>query len=161
MNTGKLKVAAHGDREIVMSRVFNAPRHLVWDAFTRPELVKRWLLGPDGWSMPVCEIDLRVGGSYRYVWRHTDGMEMGMGGIYREIEIPERVVATEKFDEAWYPGEAVGTLVLVEIAGKTTVTQTMLYDSPQTRDAVLKSPMETGVATSYDRLETLVLSPAA
>lgn len=161
MNTGKLKVAAHGDREIVMSRVFNAPRHLVWDAFTRPELVKRWLLGPDGWSMPVCEIDLRVGGSYRYVWRHTDGMEMGMGGIYREIEIPERVVVTEKFDEAWYPGEAVGTLVLVEIAGKTTVTQAMLYDSPQTRDAVLKSPMETGVAASYDRLETLVLSPAA
>jgi uncharacterized protein YndB with AHSA1/START domain len=161
MNTGKLKVAAHGDREIVMSRVFNAPRHLVWDAFTRPELVKRWLLGPDGWSMPVCEIDLRVGGSYRYVWRHTDGREMGMGGVYREIEIPGRVVATEKFDEAWYPGEAVGTLVLVEQAGKTTVTQTVRYDSPQTRDAVLKSPMETGVAASYDRLETLVLSPAA
>ena len=126
MNTGKLKVTAHGDREIVMTRVFNAPRHLVWDAFTRPELVKPWLLGPDGWSMPVCEIDLRVGGSYRYVWRHTDGMEMGMGGIYREIQVPERVVATEKFDEAWYPGEAVGTLVLVEQAGKTTVTQTLL-----------------------------------
>jgi uncharacterized protein YndB with AHSA1/START domain len=161
MNTGKLKVAAHGDREIVMSRVFNAPRHQVWDAFTRPELVKRWLLGPDGWSMPVCEIDLRVGGSYRYVWRHTDGKEMGMGGVYREIEIPARVVATEKFDEAWYPGEAVGTLRLVEQAGRTTVAQTMLYDSPQTRDAVLKSPMETGVAASYDRLEALVLSPAA
>jgi len=161
MPTGKLKVTAHGDREIVMSRVFNAPRHLVWDAFTRPELVKRWLLGPHGWSMPVCEIDLRVGGSYRYVWRHTDGREMGMGGVYREIKIPERVVATEKFDEAWYPGEAVGTLLLVEQAGTTTATQTMLYDSPQTRDAVLKSPMETGVAASYDRLETLVLSPAA
>jgi uncharacterized protein YndB with AHSA1/START domain len=161
MNTGKLQVTAHGDRKIVMSRVFNAPRHLVWDAFTRPELVKRWLLGPDGWSMPVCEIDLRVGGSYRYLWRHTDGREMGMGGIYREIEIPERVVATEKFDEAWYPGEAVGTLLLVEQGGRTTVTQTMLYDSPQTRDAVLKSPMETGVAASYDRLETLVLAPAA
>lgn len=161
MNTGKLKVAANGDREIVMTRVFNAPRQLVWDAFTRPELVKRWLLGPDGWSMPVCEIDLRVGGSYRYVWRHTDGKEMGMGGVYREIEIPARVVATEKFDEAWYPGEAVGTLRLVEQAGRTTVAQTMLYDSPQTRDAVLKSPMETGVAASYDRLEALVLSPAA
>ena len=161
MPTGKLKVTAQGDREIVMSRVFNAPRHLVWDAFTRPELVKRWLLGPHGWSMPVCEIDLRVGGSYRYVWRHTDGREMGMGGVYREIKIPERVVATEKFDEAWYPGEAVGTLLLVEQAGRTTATQTMLYDSPQTRDAVLKSPMETGVAASYDRLETLVLSPAA
>jgi len=161
MNAGNLKVTAHGDREIVMTRVFNAPRHLVWEAFTRPELVKRWLLGPDGWSMPVCEIDLRVGGSYRYVWRHTDGGEMGMGGVYREIEIPEQVVATEKFDEAWYPGEAVGTLVLVEQAGKTTVTQTILYDSVQTRDAVLKSPMESGVAASYDRLEGLVLSPAA
>ena len=161
MNAGNLKVTAHGDREIVMTRVFNAPRHLVWEAFTRPELVKRWLLGPDGWSMPVCEIDLRVGGSYRYVWRHTDGMEMGMGGIYREIQVPERVVATEKFDEAWYPGEAVGTLVLVEQAGKTTVTQTLLYDSGQTRDAVLKSPMESGVAASYDRLEGLVLSLAA
>jgi uncharacterized protein YndB with AHSA1/START domain len=161
MNAGKLQVTAHGDRKIVMSRVFNAPRHLVWDAFTRPELVKRWLLGPDGWSMPVCEIDLRVGGSYRYLWRHTDGREMGMGRIYREIEIPERVVATEKFDEAWYPGEAVGTLLLVEQGGRTTVTQTMLYDSPQTRNAVLKSPMETGVAASYDRLETLVLAPAA
>jgi uncharacterized protein YndB with AHSA1/START domain len=161
MNTGKLKVTANGDREIVMTRVFNAPRRLVWDAFTRPELVKRWLLGPDGWSMPVCEIDLRVGGSYRYVWRHTDGKEMGMGGVYREIEIPERVVATEKFDEAWYPGAAVGTLVLLEQAGKTTVTQTVLYDSGQTRDAVLKSPMERGVAASYDRLEALVLSPAA
>ena len=161
MNAGNLKVTAHGDREIVMTRVFNAPRHLVWEAFTRPELVKRWLLGPDGWSMPVCEIDLRVGGSYRYVWRHTDGMEMGMGGIYREIQVPERVVATEKFDEAWYPGEAVGTLVLVEQAGKTTVTQTILYDSVQTRDAVLKSPMESGVAASYDHLEGLVLSPAA
>jgi len=102
-----------------------------------------------------------VGGSYRYVWRHTDGTEMGMGGVYREIEIPERVVATEKFDEAWYPGEAVGTLLLVEQAGRTTVTQTMVYDSPQTRDAVLKSPMETGVAASYDRLEALVRSPAA
>jgi uncharacterized protein YndB with AHSA1/START domain len=161
MNTGNLKVTAHGDREVVMTRLFNAPRHLVWEAFTRPELVKRWLLGPDGWSMPVCEIDLRVGGSYRYVWRHTDGKEMGMGGVFREIQIPERVVATEKFDEAWYPGEAVGTLVLVEQAGKTTVTQSMLYDSRQTRDAVLKSPMEQGVAASYDRLETLVLSPAA
>jgi uncharacterized protein YndB with AHSA1/START domain len=161
MNTGNLKVTANGDREIGMTRVFNAPRQLVWDAFTRPELVKRWLFGPDGWSMPVCEIDLRVGGSYRYVWRHTDGKEMGMGGVYREIEIPERIVATEKFDEAWYPGEAVGTLLLVEQAGRTTVTQTMLYDSPQTRDAVLKSPMETGIAASYDRLEALVLSPAA
>ena len=151
-----LQITTDGDREIVMSRVFDAPRQLVFEACSKPELVRRWLLGPDGWSMPVCEIDLRVGGSYRYVWRHSDGREMGMGGVYREIVVPERVVATEKFDEAWYPGEAVGTLVLVERGGKTTLTQTMLYDSRETRDAILKSPMEKGVAVSYDRLETVL-----
>jgi len=156
-----LQVTARGDREIVMTRVFDAPRHLVFEACSKPELVRQCLLGPEGWSMPVCEIDLRVGGSYRYVWRHSDGREMGMGGVYREIVIPERVVATEKFDEAWYPGEAVGTLVLVERDGETTLTQTMLYDSRQTRDAVLKSPMETGVAASYDRLEKIVPSMPA
>src|ERR1700739_121052 len=107
-NTAALQVKANADREIVMTRVFNAPRTLVFDAFTKPELLKQWLLGPPGWTMPVCEIDLRVGGAYRYVWRQiSDGREMGMGGVYREIAAPVRVVATEKFDEAWYSGEAV------------------------------------------------------
>ena len=160
-NAGTLKVTTRGDREIVMTRTLNAPRPLVFDAFTKPELVKRWLLGPDGWSMPVCEIDLRVGGSYRYVWRRDrDGTEMGMGGVYREIVAPERIVSTEKFDESWYPGEAVGTLVLVEQGGKTTVTQTVLYESRDARDGVLKSPMESGVAAGYDRLEKLLASLA-
>jgi len=153
-----LQVATRGDCEIVMSRVFEAPRQLVFEACSKPEFVRRWLLGPDGWSMPVCEIDLRVGGSYRYVWRHSDGREMGMGGVYREIVVPERIVATEKFDEAWYPGEAVGTILLVEQSGKTTLTQTILYDSRETRDAVLNSPMEKGVAASYDRLEAVLAS---
>lgn len=147
-------ISARGDREIVVTRVFAAPRGLVFDAYTKPELVKRWLLGPDGWSMPVCEIDLRAGGKYRYVWRQdSDGKEMGMGGVYREVVRPERFVATEKFDEAWYPGEAVDTIVLTEQAGKTMLTQTILYDSRETRDAVLKSPMQKGMAMSYDRLE--------
>ena len=95
MNTGTLKIAAHGDREIVMTRVFDAPRNLVFDAFTKPELVKRWLLGPPGWTMPVCEIDLKVGGAYRYFWRQSDGTEMGMRGVYREIIPPERVVPVQ------------------------------------------------------------------
>src|SRR5580765_1118627 len=120
------KLSTPGDREIAIERDFNSPRTFVFDAFTKPELVRRWLLGPDGWTMPVCEIDLRVGGSYRHVWRNAKGTEMGMGGVYREIVPPERIVSTEKFDEAWYPGEAVGTLVLLEQAGKTTVTQTVL-----------------------------------
>ena len=156
-NTGALRVTAHGEREIVMTRVFDAQRGLVFDAFTKPELLKRWLLGPPGWSLPVCEIDLRVGGAYRYVWRRDrDGTEMGMGGVYREIVAPERLVATERFDEAWYPGEAVGTLVLLEQGGRTTVTQTMLYESREARDAVIKSGMESGVAASYDRLADLL-----
>jgi uncharacterized protein YndB with AHSA1/START domain len=152
MKRDTLKLTTPSDREIAMTRVFAAPRRLVFEAFTKPELVKRWLLGPDGWSMPVCEIDLRVGGAYRYVWRHPRGSEMGMGGVYREIVAPARIVATERFDEPWYPGEAVGTVVLVEQGGMTTLTQTLLYDSREARDAVLKSPMEEGVVASYDRL---------
>ena len=152
-NTGKLEITTPSEREIAMTRVFDAPRTLVFEAFTKPELIKRWLLGPDGWSMPVCEVDLKVGGKYRYVWRRDyDGTEMGMGGVYREIAAPERIVATEKFDQAWYPGEAVGTLQLAEQSGKTTLTQTLLYESREARDAVLKSGMESGVARSYDRL---------
>src|SRR5205807_9676277 len=96
------------DREITMTRVFDAPRTLVFDAHTKPALVKQWLLGPPGWSMPVCEMDVRVGGTYRWVWRHDrNGTEMGMGGVYREIVQPERLVTTERFDEAWYPGEGL------------------------------------------------------
>jgi uncharacterized protein YndB with AHSA1/START domain len=154
---GNLKLTTRGDREIVITRAFDAPRKLVFDAFTKPELVKQWLLGPDGWSMPVCEIDLKVGGKYRYVWRRDkDGTEMGMGGVYREIVAPERIVATEKFDQSWYPGEAVGTFVLTEQAGKTTLTETILYESREARDGVLKSGMEKGVVASYDRLEKLL-----
>ena len=154
---GNLKLTTRGDREIVMTRAFDAPRKLVFDALTKPELVKQWLLGPDGWSMPVCEIDLKAGGKYRYVWRRDkDGTEMGMGGVYREIVVPERVVATEKFDQSWYPGEALGTLILIEQGGKTTLTQTVLYESREARDGVLKSGMEKGVVASYDRLANLL-----
>jgi uncharacterized protein YndB with AHSA1/START domain len=158
-STENLKLATQGDREIVMTRALDAPRRLVFDAFTKPELVKQWLLGPPGWTMPVCEIDLRVGGVYRYVWRRdSDGSEMGMGGVYREVVAPERLVATEKFDQPWYPGEAVGTTVLIEQGGKTTITQTVLYQSREARDAVLKSGMERGVAASYDRLAEMLAS---
>src|SRR5713226_6841423 len=155
-NAGNLKLTTRGDREIMMTRRFDAPRTLVFDAFTKTELVRQWLLGPPGWSMPVCDIDLRVGGTYRYVWRKPCAPDMGMGGVYREVVVPERIVATEKFDQAWYPGEAIGTLVLVEQAGRTTVTQTVLYESQEARDGILKSGMEKGVAASYDRLAELL-----
>lgn len=160
-NTETLKITAPGDREIVMTRAFDAPRNLVFEALTKPELIRQWLLGPPGWTMPVCEIDFRVGGHYRYVWQHTNGNKMGMGGVFREIVAPERVVATEKFDESWYPGEAVGTFALVEQGGKTTLTQTILYESREAREAVLKSPMEQGVTAGYNRLADLLAGKLA
>jgi uncharacterized protein YndB with AHSA1/START domain len=140
-----------------MTRVFAAPRRLVYDAHTKPELVRQWLLGPPGWTMPVCEMDVRVGGTYRWEWKsERDGTTMGMGGVYREVVAPERLVATERFDEAWYPGEALTTLVLVEQGGRTTLTQTMRYASRAAREAVVKSGMEQGVAASYDRLDDVL-----
>ena len=151
------KIYAPSDREIQVSRDFDAPRSLVFDAFTKPELVRRWLLGPPGWTMPVCEIDLRVGGSYRYVWRsEEDGSQMGIRGVFREIAPVERLVATERFDDAWYPGEALDTTVFEERRGITRTTITILYESQEARDAARRSGMEYGMAAGYDRLETLL-----
>src|SRR5882724_7531596 len=110
-NPGTLQVTLPSDNEIAMTRVFAAPRRLVFDAMTKPELLKRWFYGPPGWSLAVCEVDLRVGGRYRHVWRGPDGTEMGISGVHREIVVPKRIVATEKFDQSWYPGEAVGTIM--------------------------------------------------
>jgi uncharacterized protein YndB with AHSA1/START domain len=158
-NIGALKLTTRGDREIILTRVFDAPRHLVFDAFTKPALVKQWLLGPPGWSMRVCEIDLRVGGAYRYVWRQDPGdTQMGVRGVFREVVVPERIVSTEAFDQAWYPGECLNTTTLVEHAGKTTLTLALLYESRAARDLILKTPMEKGVAMSYDRLAELLPS---
>ena len=153
-----LQVTTPSDREIAMTRVFDAPRHLLFEALTQPELVSRWLLGPPGWTMPLCEIDPRVGGSYRYVWHGPEGRVMGMQGVFREIRPPERLVRTEAFDEAWYAGAALATILLTERAGKTTLTTTVLYESRQVRDGVLKSGMADGVTASYDRLAVLVAS---
>ena len=155
LNTGTLKVATPSDREIQMTRVFDAPRHLVFDAFSEPELLKRWF-GPRGWSLVVCEVDLRVGGGFRFVLRGPDGKDMGMRGVYREIVRPERSVHMESFDD--FPGEAQVTSVFVEKDGKTTLTVTVLYPSQEVRDAVVQSGMEHGAAESYDRLAELLAS---
>lgn len=150
-------ICTPSDREIQVSRDFDAPRSLVFDAFTKPELVRRWLLGPPGWTMPVCEIDLRVGGSYRYVWRsEKDGSQMGLRGVFREITPVERLVATERFDDAWYPGEALDTTVFEERRGITRTTITIVYESQEARDTARRSGMEYGMAAGYDRLETLL-----
>lgn len=160
-HAGTLQVTTPSDREIAMTRVFDAPRSLVFDAFTKPELLKRWLGVRGGWTFAVCEVDLKVGGAYRYVWHGPKGQEMGMGGVFREIARPERVVCTEKFDDPWYEGEAVDTMTFVERNGKTTATTTVLYASKVVRDAVLKSPMDKGVAESYDKLDELLASTFA
>ncbi|WP_199732652.1 MULTISPECIES: SRPBCC domain-containing protein [Corallococcus] len=158
-NTGNLKVSTPSDLELTMTRVFNAPRRLVFDAHTKPELLKRWLGVHRGWSLAVCDIDLRVGGAYRYVWRGPDRKDMGVRGVFREIVAPERLVNTERFDDAWYTGEALNTLLLTEEGGKTTLTSTMRFESKDARDEVLRSPMEQGVASGYDMLEQLLASP--
>ena len=149
-NTGTLKVEARGEREIVMTRVFDAPRRLVYDAFTKPELLKRWF-GPRGFSMDVCEVDWRVGGGFRFVLRAPNGKTMGMRGVYRELTPPERSVHLESFDD--FPGEpAVVTTVFLEDAGKTTMTVTVLAPSREARDGMVASGMEHGAAETYDRL---------
>jgi uncharacterized protein YndB with AHSA1/START domain len=149
LNTGALKITTPSDREIVLTRVFDAPRTLVFDAMTKPELLTRWY-GCDGTSLVVCEVDLRAGGAWRHVLRFADGSEVGMRGVYREIARPERLVSTESFDE--FPSEALATLVFVEDAGRTTFTNTLLYPSQQIRDEVLRSGMEHGAAEGFEQL---------
>jgi len=156
MTTHTLTVMALGDREVVMRRTFDAPRALVFDAWTKPEIVTRWLGVRAGWTMPVCEIDLRVGGRYRWVWEHESGKKMGMGGEYREIVVPERIVATEKFDESWYRGGAVVTHVLTEDGAATVSTVTVRYETTEARDIVLASPMEQGVSEGYAALDAVL-----
>jgi uncharacterized protein YndB with AHSA1/START domain len=133
----------------------------VFEAFTRPELVKRWLYGPDEWPLVHCEIDFKVGGTYRYVWRQKEKGDMGVGGAFREIAAPERIVHTELFDPDWTGGETVVTTLFKEQGSRTTVTATVLYSSQQARDAALKTGMLEGWSQAYDRLAELLASTTA
>jgi uncharacterized protein YndB with AHSA1/START domain len=157
-NAATLQVTTPSDQEIALTRVFDAPRNLVFDAWTKPELLRRWLGVRGGWTMEICEVDLRVGGSYRFLWRGPEGAELGLRGDYREIVRPERLVSTERFDDPWYEGEALDTLTLVEEGGKTTATMITRADSREIRDAMLKSGMDRGVAESYDVLDRILAS---
>src|SRR5215216_5928445 len=136
-SAGKTAFSTPSDLELVTTRTFDAPRRLVWEAWTNPKHVPHWLLGPEGWTMPVCEIDLRPGGAWHFVWRRSDGSEMEMRGLYKEITAPDRLVTTESWGGDW--PETVNTLTLFEKNGKTTMTQTVLYPSKEARDAALKT----------------------
>jgi uncharacterized protein YndB with AHSA1/START domain len=146
------------DREVVLTRVFDAPRALVFEAWTSPEHLPHWMLGPEGWRMTVCEIDLRPGGAWRFVWRNVDGSEMEMSGVYQEVSAPERVVSAESWGGDW--PETLNTLQLTEAGGKTTVTQTILYPSQEARDAALATGMKAGMDAGFARLEEYLAAMA-
>jgi uncharacterized protein YndB with AHSA1/START domain len=158
-NTGTVQIATPTDRELVMTRVFLAPRILVFDAMTKPELITRWY-GPRGWTMLVCEVDLKVGGAFHFVSRREGGKEIGQRGVYLEVVTPARFVYTEEWED-WNPGETVVTCVLTENGGRTTFTSTMLFPSQEVRDMLIKSGMTNGADEAYDKLAELLSSIAA
>ena len=158
----KAQVVLPSDREVKVTRSFKAPRKLVYKAYTDPTLVQRWLLGPPGWSMPVCEMDVRVGGKYRWRWRSNDNnSEFGFSGTFREVQPESRIVHTEVYDPGTlgdeHPsGEAIVTLSFVESAGVTTVTTLIDFGSKEARDGAVATGMTDGMEQSYQLLDKLL-----
>lgn len=157
-NPGTLTLTKPNDRTIEIKRMFAAPRERVFAAFTEPEILKGWFFGKPGGILSVCEVALEAGDSFRYIWRDPEGNQMGMSGVCLEIKAPERIVATEKWDQPWYPGDATGTIALAEEGGVTTLTQTLRYESQTARDMVLETMLEHAMALGYDRLAELLKS---
>lgn len=156
--SAQVTITPHGERSIRITRSFNAPRALVFDAMSNAEMMKQWFHGAPGWTLTTCEIDLRLGGRYRWVWTNEAGNEMGVGGEYKEIKRPERIVTTERYDQPWYPGEAIGTIELSEKGGRTLMTLTVVYESNAARDGVLTIPMASGMETGYQRLDAYLMN---
>lgn len=155
-SSGFTTYATPNDRDIVITRIVDAPRHIVFEAWTNPSHLPNWLTGPDGWTMPVCEIDLRPGGAWKYVYRKSDGAEMTLSGAYREIDPPARIVFTERWGPDW--PETVNTLVLAETSGRTTITLTVTYVSKEIRDTALLTGMKEGIDMGFTRLDSLLAS---
>ena len=158
-----VEVTLPSDREVRVVRSFNAARKLVWDAHTKPDLVQKWMYGPPGWTMTVCEMDVRVGGSYRWRWRNEeDKKEFGFFGEYREVEAPNRMVHAENFDPGTLGGPmssdapAIITTEFKETGGVTTLTTNMLFPSKAARDGAVSTGMTDGMEMSYARLDDLV-----
>jgi uncharacterized protein YndB with AHSA1/START domain len=159
-NADTFKITTPSDTEIAFTRLFNAPRQLVWDAMHKPELVRKWLFGPVGWTMTVCEGEPIVGGTFRWEWQNVDGRAMAMTGTFTEVQPPEKVVRVERFEfgcEA-QAGEQLGTMLLVEEGKLTRMNLVVRYPSKEARDGALASGMEHGMAAGYDRLDALLVS---
>lgn len=154
--TGVTGFATPSDTQVVITRVVDAPRRLVYEAYTQPKHLQKWLLGPEGWSMPVCEVDARTGGAWKYVWRKGDGEEMAMSGTFKEVVPGEKLVSLERWGPEW--PETVNAVVLTESGGKTTITTTITYPSKDARDAALATGMKDGMEPSFDRLDQLLAS---
>lgn len=159
--SARSQVSLPSDREVKVTRTFKAPRELVYKAYTTPALVRRWLIGYPGWSMPICEMDVRVGGAYRWRWRsEEDGKEFGFHGIFQEVAAPAKLVHTEFYD----PGEVGGdmgsgaliTLSLTEKNGVTTLSSLMDFGTKEARDAAMSTGMTDGMETSYQLLDALL-----
>jgi uncharacterized protein YndB with AHSA1/START domain len=158
----KAQVTLPSDREVKVTRSFKAPRALVYRAHTEPALVRRWLLGPPGWSMPVCEMDVRVGGKYRWRWRNDqDGSEFGFSGTFREVKAPERLVHSEAYEPGSvggsFPGnDALVTVTFTEDGGVTTLTSLIDFGSKEARDAAMATGMTDGMEQSYQLLDKML-----
>jgi uncharacterized protein YndB with AHSA1/START domain len=167
MTIEKAQVTTPSDREVQVTRSFKAPRALVYRAYTEPQLVQRWLLGPPGWSMPVCEMDVRVGGRYRWRWKNNDdGSEFGFTGTFREVQPASRLVHTEAYDPGTVGGEFPGNDAMVTVAfaedgGVTTVTTLIDFGSKEARDAAVATGMTDGMEQSYQMLDRLLTNQAA
>ena len=164
----KAQVTMPSDREVSVIRSFRAPRALVYEAYTKPDLVRRWLLGPPGWTMPVCEMDVRVGGKFRWLWRsNEDGKQFGFHGEYREVDAPAKLRHTESYDPGdvggnmGEGGEAMITVTFNEQDGVTTVTSLMDFGSKEARDAAVSTGMTGGMEMSYQLLDALLAEGAA
>jgi uncharacterized protein YndB with AHSA1/START domain len=153
-STGVTSYTTPSDREVLLTRVVSAPRRLVFAAWTEPRHLQRWLTGPEGWTMPVCEIDLRPGGRWRYVYRKASGKEMTLTGSVLEVAPPERLVTTESWGPEW--PETVNTLVLTESEGRTTIALTITYVSKEARDAALATGAMDGMNRAFELLDELL-----
>jgi len=153
-NHTSVQITTPTDREVEIKRVFDAPRNLVFDALTQPDLLRRWY-GPSGWTLVVCDIDLKVDGAFRLVSRRPDGKQIGQRGVYREVAAPERLVNTESWED-WDPGESLVTTTLSERDGRTTLISRVLFPSQEVRDIVLKAGMKHGATEGYDKLAGLL-----